>query len=103
MGRREPVSRQTVRQRVYYRIGRLGARRTQPVSPHLPAVASSPRCEISARPNRAGRPPLMIKLAFYGAAGEVTGSCYVLTSDHARVMIDMGMHQGEKVADEHNR
>jgi metallo-beta-lactamase family protein len=45
----------------------------------------------------------MIKLGFYGAAGEVTGSCYVLTTDRARVMIDMGMHQGERVADEHNR
>ncbi len=45
----------------------------------------------------------MIKLGFFGAAGEVTGSCYVLTSDKARVMVDMGMHQGEKVADEHNR
>src|SRR5215475_1120143 len=45
----------------------------------------------------------MIKLGFYGAAGEVTGSCYVVTTDRARVMVDMGMHQGEKQADEHNR
>jgi len=45
----------------------------------------------------------MIKLAFYGAAGEVTGSCYVVTTDRAKVMVDMGMHQGEKEADEHNR
>jgi metallo-beta-lactamase family protein len=45
----------------------------------------------------------MIKLGFYGAAGEVTGSCYVLTTDRARVMVDMGMHQGEREADEHNR
>jgi len=45
----------------------------------------------------------MIKLGFYGAAGEVTGSCYVLTTDRACVMIDMGMHQGEREADEHNR
>src|SRR5262245_38471853 len=45
----------------------------------------------------------MLKLAFYGAAGEVTGSCYVVTTDRAQVMIDMGMHQGEKVADEHIR
>ncbi len=45
----------------------------------------------------------MIKLGFYGAAGEVTGSCYVVTTDRASVMIDMGMHQGEKEADEHNR
>ena len=45
----------------------------------------------------------MIKLGFFGAAGEVTGSCYVLTTDRGRVMVDMGMHQGEKEADEHNR
>ena len=45
----------------------------------------------------------MIKLGFYGAVGEVTGSCYVLTTDRARVMIDMGMHQGEREASEHNR
>ena len=45
----------------------------------------------------------MIKLGFFGAAGEVTGSCYVVTTDRARVMVDMGMYQGEKEADEHNR
>ncbi|HVU62626.1 MAG TPA: MBL fold metallo-hydrolase [Phycisphaerales bacterium] len=45
----------------------------------------------------------MIKLGFYGAAGEVTGSCYLVTTDKARVMVDMGMHQGEREADEHNR
>jgi metallo-beta-lactamase family protein len=45
----------------------------------------------------------MINLQFLGAAGEVTGSCYVVTSDRARVMVDMGMHQGEREADAHNR
>lgn len=45
----------------------------------------------------------MITLGFYGAAGEVTGSCYMVTTDRARVMIDIGMHQGEREADEHNR
>ena len=45
----------------------------------------------------------MIKLGFFGAAGEVTGSCYMVTTDRAQVMVDMGMHQGEKVADAHNR
>jgi metallo-beta-lactamase family protein len=45
----------------------------------------------------------MIKLGFFGAAGEVTGSCYVVTTNRAQVMVDMGMHQGEKEADEHNR
>ncbi|MBY0311910.1 MAG: MBL fold metallo-hydrolase [Phycisphaerales bacterium] len=45
----------------------------------------------------------MIKLGFYGAAGEVTGSCYVVDTGRARVMVDLGMHQGEREADEHNR
>lgn len=45
----------------------------------------------------------MIQLGFFGAAGEVTGSCYVVSTDRARVMVDFGMHQGEKEADEHNR
>jgi metallo-beta-lactamase family protein len=44
----------------------------------------------------------MIRLGFFGAAGEVTGSCYLLTTDRACVMIDMGMHQGEREADSHN-
>jgi metallo-beta-lactamase family protein len=44
-----------------------------------------------------------IKLGFFGAAGEVTGSCYVITTSRAQVMVDMGMHQGERLADEHNR
>lgn len=45
----------------------------------------------------------MIRLGFYGASGEVTGSCYTVTTDRARVMVDMGMLQGEHDADERNR
>jgi len=45
----------------------------------------------------------MLKLQFWGAAGEVTGSCYIVVTDHVRVMVDMGMHQGEREADAHNR
>src|SRR5262245_56104780 len=45
----------------------------------------------------------MPTLSFQGAAGEVTGSCYLLTTSRAKVLIDMGMHQGEREADEHNR
>ena len=45
----------------------------------------------------------MIKLQFFGAAGEVTGSCYVVTSGSARVMVDMGMYQGERDASVNNR
>lgn len=45
----------------------------------------------------------MIKLGFFGAAGEVTGSCYLVQTERALVMVDFGMHQGEREADEHNR
>jgi metallo-beta-lactamase family protein len=45
----------------------------------------------------------MITLGFHGAAGEVTGSCAVLTTERAQVMVDMGMHQGEREAEERNR
>lgn len=45
----------------------------------------------------------MIKLGFFGAAGEVTGSCYLVQTERALVMVDFGLHQGEKEADEHNR
>ena len=50
-------------------------------------------------PNRSTTP----SISFFGAAGEVTGSCYIVTHGKTRVMVDMGMHQGEKEADEHNR
>ena len=45
----------------------------------------------------------MIKLGFFGAAGEVTGSCYLVETERALVMVDFGLHQGEREADEHNR
>lgn len=45
----------------------------------------------------------MITLSFFGAAGEVTGSCYLVHTDQARVLVDFGLHQGEKEAEEHNR
>lgn len=44
-----------------------------------------------------------MKLHVLGAAGEVTGSCYILEAGRTRVMIDFGLHQGEREADEHNR
>lgn len=45
----------------------------------------------------------MIRLGFYGASGEVTGSCFTVTTERARVMVDMGLLQGERGADERNR
>lgn len=35
-----------------------------------------------------------MQLRFLGAAGEVTGSCYLLETSQARILIDFGAHQG---------
>ncbi len=35
-----------------------------------------------------------MRLSFYGAAGEVTGSCYLVQTSRARVLVDFGLHQG---------
>ena len=37
------------------------------------------------------------------AGGEVTGSCYVVTTDQARVLIDVGMFQGNSLSESKNR
>lgn len=44
----------------------------------------------------------MITVSYYGAAGEVTGSCYLVSSGRARVLVDFGMHQGGHEDDERN-
>ncbi|MBI5799087.1 MAG: MBL fold metallo-hydrolase [Candidatus Yonathbacteria bacterium] len=43
-----------------------------------------------------------MKLKFYGAAGEVTGSNHILEGDGVTVMIDCGFFQGVKVCDDKN-
>lgn len=44
-----------------------------------------------------------MKLQFYGAAGEVTGSCHILTVGGARVLLDCGMIQGSRQDEARNR
>lgn len=44
-----------------------------------------------------------MRLHFFGASGEVTGSCYLLETDRARLLIDFGMHQGGPLAERRNR
>jgi metallo-beta-lactamase family protein len=44
-----------------------------------------------------------MRLSFHGAAGEVTGSCFLLETTDARILIDFGMHQGTRQSEERNR
>ncbi len=43
-----------------------------------------------------------MKLTFLGAAGEVTGSSYVLESNGVKIMVDCGLHQGSHYAERQN-
>jgi metallo-beta-lactamase family protein len=44
-----------------------------------------------------------VQLTFHGAAGEVTGSCYLLDTGTARFLVDCGMFQGGRDADIKNQ
>jgi metallo-beta-lactamase family protein len=44
-----------------------------------------------------------MKLGFHGAAGEVTGSCYLLETERARVLVDFGLYQGGPISEVRNR
>jgi metallo-beta-lactamase family protein len=44
-----------------------------------------------------------MKLTFLGAAGEVTGSSFLLETSRARVLLDFGLHQGGPAAELANR
>ncbi|GJM23069.1 MAG: MBL fold metallo-hydrolase [Planctomycetota bacterium] len=44
----------------------------------------------------AWRDDSLARIDFHGAAGKVTGSCYLLSTHDTRVLIDCGMHQGGK-------
>jgi metallo-beta-lactamase family protein len=44
---------------------------------------------------------MSVKIGFLGAAGEVTGSCYLLQTDKSRVLVDCGMFQG-RYSDDRN-
>lgn len=43
-----------------------------------------------------------LRLHFYGAAGTVTGSCFMLETGTVRILVDCGMFQGSKTERELN-
>ncbi len=45
----------------------------------------------------------MTKVTFFGAAQQVTGSCHLVEDGPLRFLIDCGLYQGTKFADENNR
>ena len=44
----------------------------------------------------------MTQLSCHGAAKQVTGSCYLIETDHARVLVDCGLFQGGRELAEEN-
>lgn len=43
-----------------------------------------------------------MKLTFCGASRKVTGSCYLLETDSVRIVVDCGLSQGSRIADQEN-
>lgn len=44
-----------------------------------------------------------MNVTFFGAAGEVTGSCQLVQTRQARILVDFGQHQGNHDSDRRNR
>jgi metallo-beta-lactamase family protein len=42
-------------------------------------------------------------LSFHGAAGGVTGSCFLLTAAGRRILVDCGLYQGSREIVDENR
>lgn len=43
-----------------------------------------------------------MNVQFYGAAGTVTGSCFLVTTEHSKFLVDCGLFQGSKILKELN-
>ena len=45
---------------------------------------------------------MRLRLVFHGAAGEVTGSCFLLEGQRGKLLVDCGLFQGDKRTKEQN-
>jgi len=45
----------------------------------------------------------MTNLTFFGATGQVTGSCYLLETGSHRLLLDCGLFQGSKETEKQNK
>ena len=43
-----------------------------------------------------------MRLSFYGAVESVTGSCFLLETPNGKLLVDCGMHQGERMGSKKN-
>src|SRR5262245_10779689 len=43
-----------------------------------------------------------MRLSFHGGVEDVTGSCFLLETKNAKILIDCGMRQGERICADHN-
>jgi len=71
----------------------VATRRVEDYHAHMPPDRRS-RKKPPARPD--WLPDSLARLDFHGAVGKVTGSAYLLSTHHSRVLVDCGMHQGGK-------
>ena len=44
-----------------------------------------------------------MRIRFFGATGEVTGSCFLIETGHHRVLVDCGLIQGSREHERHNK
>src|SRR5690606_23252808 len=76
-----------------------GGRHRAPATCALPRRPPRTCCRHGRQARRALRPTL----TFCGAAGEVTGSCFLVDTGAVRFLVDCGMFQGGRNAERRNR
>jgi metallo-beta-lactamase family protein len=86
-----------------YRIGRRHPKAERSAATLSASMDLLPSDETRLRSRLEPRAGELARLTFLGAAGEVTGSSYLLTTARARVLVDCGMFQGGREEARRNR